>query len=835
MNDKTQYSPGWLMVFPIACVLWTVALLWWGTVWKLALPDGETLVIWHWRAMPFLRWPLAVVTLALVAWSARRMIRLQPRSHQAWLLTPLIFTPLPALPALFADLLSRHVVSNTIFFGWVAVTAWFFSRVYSAEVKHRLLTGPSGARRIVWVLFIIGACAYGYGGYYFSTHAGEHMGDEAHYRIQAQSLYEHGDLDLQRYITDEKGHLLGSKAHFHIAKTSRAPHAYSWHPPGLSFIAVPLWPWGMAGRHVLLGLIAGAGLAGIFLLARESGAGSRASLGVSLALGASTYWTLYAFRFLPETLGATLLLWSFYAVTVQRRRPWLAVVLAIAMNGYLPFAHTRFLPLSLMAFGFFGLMGLFGGTPERWTQRLLRLAVFSLLSLGFYAVYAYLQFNMFDGGSAYPVGSTLFSYLPGAWEVFADARGAAPILPLLYWLIPAALVWPWKDRSQPIFSLGLLLTVIACVLTSCTNRVSVGGACVQGRYLLVVVPLLAPGAAWCLSRAGSRQVSLFAALTAVSILPLFFLLFWIPELGRDFAQPFRTIGSQPLFDGIFMPYTGLRSTHLPAPVFLAATFAPLALLIALLCLHSGARRAGWTLTTLSLASLVYVHASTIRSARVWTPNDATPLLNRVHVQHVRMARMPDGNPRNFFELFGNGFRDFNMHGQLALTTEGLPATEPPLFREKDIDRNDWDGRPYRWFTLTGPFPPSPGPRILHVSGTVSGNARPFLAIKEGAHVRAETAIPVEHGHWQANQPFDLEGKKGDLYVLLRMEGEGVWGCEIDRLFWSRFHPRMLEDANLRLGNEFSRTSGPVATGGADILTTSTNAWGMPGEEWTIEP
>ncbi len=831
MNNTAARRTRWMIVLPFACLLLTAGLLWWGTVWKLLLPEGETLLVWHWRIMPVLRWPLALLTMGLVAWIWAAIRRAHTPGCWTWLLAPLVFTPLPALLALFTDLLPRLLVSNGLFFGWIITAAWSGTRIYSAYRAPALLAGPSARALLAWGLFIIGACAYGFGGYHFSSHAGEHLGDEGHYLIQARSLYEHGNLDLRRYITDEHGRRLASKSHFHIAATSRSPHYYSWHTFGLSLIAAPLWPWDIAARHFLLGLIAGAGLAGLFLLAMESGAGIRASLTISLALGASTYWTLYAFRFLPETMGATLLMWSFFAVALQRRRPWTAVFLAAIMNGYLPLAHTRFLPLSLMAFGFFGLMGLFGGTPERWPQRLIRLTAFSLLSFAIYGMYALIQFKMFVGGSAYPINSTLFSYLPGAWEVFADARGAAPILPLLYWMIPAALVWPWKDRSQPIFSLGLLLTFAACVLTSCTNRVSVGGSCVQGRYLLVVVPLLAPGAAWCLRRATSKETFLFMLLGAVSILPLFFLLFWLPHIARNFTEPFFTIGAQPLFDGIFMPYIGLRSIHLPTLVFRAAAIAPLVFLTAILFLQCGLRRFGWILTGLAFAAALFVHANTVMPGRERSPNETTSLLDRVDVQQIRLARRPDDRDLNFFEIFGREFRDFMHHGKLVLTTEELAATEPPIYREKDIERNDWDGRPYRWFTLTGPFSPSRGTWILHVSGTISGKARPHLVIKEGAHVRVETGIPVENGKWMLNQLVELQGKKGDLYLLLRVEGKGKWTCQIEQMLFSRYDPAILKDARLTLDTDFTRTSFPDSD---PVPVSSTNdhtaSWAMPDED-----
>lgn len=796
-----------MSVYPFAGVIWAACLLWWGVVWKLWLSDQEVLLIWHWKPMLTLRWPLALLTVTGVYFAWRTYCRvyagIRPAEGQpsgpvwGWLLAPLLLAPLPALPALFADLLPAGLVSNGLFYGSSLVAAFVAFRLYlSIRFAHVLCCRPSVVRG-AWGLFVAGALIYGGGGFFFSSQVGEHLGDEGHYRIQAQSLYEDGDLDIANNLNQDALMQRGP-ANFHIAGTSRPPHYYSWHPAGLSMLAAPLWPWGLAGRHLLLGLIAGAGLAGIFLLTMQSGAGMRASGTLALALGCSTYWMLYTFRFLPEILGAALLTWSFWGVSAQRRRPWIATVVAALVNGFLPFAHARFLPLSLLAFGFFGLMGLFGGSAEGWPKRLGRLTVFTLLTGAAYGAYAYTQNRMFVGGSAYPIEGTLCSYLPGGWHVFADKRGAAPLLPLLYWMIPAALVWSWKERFRPLFSVGLLLTFAACVLTSCTNWVSVGGSCVQGRYLLVVIPLLAPGAACCLRHSGVKETLLFMFLTVLSAVPLFYLLFWLPYIGRSFTFPLDTISSQPLFCGLFSPYCSLKLPYAADWRLVAGVVFPLAGLVGVLLLQIG-RRAGWIILAGVLLVAVLVHLGNGPYRQLAGPAQTSSLLGRVNVDRTYILRKPSLTSRSFFEIFGGSFRDFEVNRKLVLTNiRGLVA-KPPVFRVQDIECNDWAGRPYRWFSLTAPFAPGDGTWVVHVSGTITGDVCPQLAIKEGAHVLTETPIAVQDGRWEISQDFAMKKKKrGDLYLLLRMEGEGEWTCEINQLRWSRYNPAMLESANLSL-------------------------------------
>jgi len=814
MKESSGRSSRWMAFYPIAGVIWAACLLWLGTVWKLWLSDQEVLLVWHWKPMLVLRWPLALLTVisVFIGWraSCRVYASIRPVPNQrldgdrGWRLAPLMLAPLPALLALFADLLPAGLVSNGLFYGQSLVLAFLALRVYLSVRQPRIPGSHLTVAKIAWGLFVAGTCIYGGGGLFFSSRVGEHLGDEGHYRIQAQSLHEDGDLDIANNLNPDVLMKKG-RASLHVARASRPPHLYSWHPAGLSMLAAPLWPWGLAGRHLLLGLIAGAGLAGLFLLAMQGGAGRRAAGTLTLALGGSTYWILYAFRFLPETLGATLLTWSFWGVAAQHRRPWTATVVAALVNGFLPFAHARFLPVSLMAFGFFGLMGLFGGSAESWPKRLGRLTVFTLLTAVGYGAYAYTQHCMFVGGSSYSIERTLFSYLPGGWNVFADVRGAAPLLPLLYWMIPAALVWSWKERARPLFPVGLLLTFAACVLTSCTNLVSVGGSCVQGRYLLVVIPLLVPGTAFCLRRSGVKETLLFMFLTVLSAVPLYYLLFWLPYIGRNFTLPLVTIGAQPLFSGLFSPYCHLQVPYTGDWHLVAGTLFPLAGLVGMLLLLLGNRRTGWIM----LAGVLLVAGWVHRGNRPQRPLDgsaqAVPLLRRVNIDRAYITSKPSLTSRWFFDIFRASFGDFNANKKLVLTSIRDVAAKPPVFRLQDLENNDWAGRSYRWLSLTAPFTPSSGTWIMHASGTITGDARPHLAIKEGAHVLAETAIPVQNGRWEVTQDFTVKKKRGgDLYLLLRVEDEGEWTCEVNKLCWSRYNPDLLESLNLTLRTDETR-------------------------------
>jgi len=133
---------------------------------------------------------------------------------------------------------------------------------------------------------------------------------------------------------------------------------------------------------------------------------------------------------------------------------------------YLSFAHTRFLPLSLMGIGFYGLFGLC--SKEKWMPKIVRLTVFTILCLAGYTIYFAVQQSMF-GGFSYPVSRTLFSYPLGAWGNIAGTRGVVSLFPLFIWLIAAEIAWIITDKKKRMFASAILIIFLVGLFTSCTN------------------------------------------------------------------------------------------------------------------------------------------------------------------------------------------------------------------------------------------------------------------------------------------------------------------------------------------------------------------------------
>lgn len=529
--------------------------------------EGVGFAFWPSEQVLHLRWILALLAVLLavaatgLCLKALKRIHTQehPRARRAIdVLAPLSVLPLACVPLFMADILAPILSTNVPLFILLGALSLSLARLVSplldAGAKDDHKTWPWA-----WSIFLVALIGYAHGGYQFSKAVGEHVGDEGHYLIQAQSLYEDGNLDIKKQLlerlgTDDPAQV--DRGHYHIASQSRGDAFYSWHSFGLSLLLAPSWKWGLGGRHIVLGIISGAGLAGLFLLCRRMGAGNAASLLVVLSLGTSVFWGLYSYRALPEVLGATLIVWAFWAIAAQKHRPWLTVCVAAACCAYMPFAHTRFIPMSLMAIGLYGLFGLLG--DEKLRPKLIRLSTFTTFCLAGYAVYLAVQFSMFSGGSSYPIRSVLLSYPVGAWAAIVSDRGLISVFPVFYWLGVAMIVWFWVSKEKRLFCAGIAATFFACLLTSTTYPGYTGGTSVPGRYLVAVTTLFCVGAAVMLERVNYVARAWFIFLTLMSTAIFFFLWTNIAFVGRSFTLPLHVISSFPSLQDFFFPYTSYR-------------------------------------------------------------------------------------------------------------------------------------------------------------------------------------------------------------------------------------------------------------------------------------
>lgn len=396
---------------------------------------------------------------------------------------------------------------------------------------------------------------------------GEHAGDEGHYLIQARSLWFDGDLDIANNLRAEgalvRGHETEPKVH-HASPFSRDGHWYSWHLPGLCFLLAPTVPLGVVARHVVLAAIATSTLFGVLCLCRRTGAHAGASLVVTALFGLGIFWSVYAARALPETLGASLLVWLVWAMAAYAQRPLLSVSCAAGCCIALFWTQSRFGPLALLGGGLFGLRILTAAQP--WSTRIKYAAGFGLVAVVGAAHFLMLQRRFFEGGLPLKSSDYLFNYWPGLYLGLLSERGLLYSLPAIAWMLPALAYWLVLDRANRFVAIAAasLFTVNAVLSTS--NNIFTGGECLPGRYHLCVVPLLLPACAHLLPRISGWARGWFVFLSGFGIGALVLMVLALPALRKGFMLPLGNVEQVwPLFRGLLHPWASQKAFYAGGP------------------------------------------------------------------------------------------------------------------------------------------------------------------------------------------------------------------------------------------------------------------------------
>jgi hypothetical protein len=765
-------------------ILWPPMLI-------IPLEQNQFLDVWRFRFLLTFRIPLAVLLGLLSLLTIGLGRTLIPSSIWAHRLEPLALLPWITILQLFADRLGSSIAANALFFGPILVAAAIATRwlvipsPVQSEVHHK---------KTVWLIFILTVIIFSGMGIFFSYLVGEHAGDEAHYLIQTESLFKDGDLAVNNQLGPLPSSAEDRRAklsYMHMIENPATGNIYSYHPWGLSLLAAPIGAVGMIARQILLALIAAAGCAGMFLLCRRTGAGTVSSLIATISLTISFYWAIYSIRFLPEVLGATLLVWTFWAIAIQRDRPWASLAVAILCCSYLPVVHTRFIPAAAMGAGFYGLAGLFGS--ESRPRKLARLGLLAFLCTGSLLALIAIQKHLYGSGP-YAVGSILFEHPIAAWAIFFDSQGLLSVLPVFVWYAAAALIWLMIDREQRFMSAALVLTFGTVLLTSCTNIAALGGACVPGRYLLVAMPLLLPGTAHLLERASSMARLWFFFLAGISCVMLLFTFVHLPEIERAFNLPHQRLMENPLFNGLFNPFASLIYPRDATAPWYASAFVAVLLLATflLLLLPAKQRFAGAALFGLILAAGLLAHhhpfyrASLNRVARQWD------------LRHAMFDRRPASEPMALFHVSRQVFRD--TLNRPTLTTRDLGTERRGnLYSQPRLGKNDWDGRAFGWLTLTAPFKAPAGQIALRMLGAQTGQSEIIIAIRQGRHLLYEGKPPIKSRHLDATWVLPVADDGGNIYILARLEGEGEF--KLEQMYYTPALSTLLHEAQLYLPKE----------------------------------
>lgn len=503
------------------------------------------------QATPVLRIFVTVLLCALPALYMQRVSRLEAAPLQRDL-APLALLSLVGAVSLNHDLLGLAVASNFRFFFPLFLIAFVLTKWWSTGNAL-----PGTPRRWMILLLIPIALIYTWTCYHALKTVGPSAGDECVYIVMADGIFTDRSLDTQQAWA-RLGHER-PRGFMHLAPNARDGRWYSWHPFGLPLLIASAWafadnPVNEIGRSVAMGLLAALGCLGLWMLCRRSGASPTATSVAVLLICGSVFWTSFASRVLTELPGAVLLIWLFWAIAARKDRPRLSLCIALLTAVYCPFMHLRFLPLGLLGAFFYFMAILSDGSEIR--ARKIHAAMFVFLAGLGYLLWAGIQWSMYTGSSQ-PIGETLLSYPQGIWQIFFDRYAAGAAILALYGLLAAQVFWWLGSPEQRLMQYAVFSTFLACVVLNCTNIYPFVSSwdSTPGRYLFVVVPLLAPGTAYALSHARrpARTFFLFLALAGLATTILYFsLLPYAPQ--RTLAHHLLFLARQPVTFGFFMPF-----------------------------------------------------------------------------------------------------------------------------------------------------------------------------------------------------------------------------------------------------------------------------------------
>ena len=751
----------------------------------LNLPHTGRVLVW-----PAPWWSLAVFVSALplgfTAWRLSRGVPAgTPAGKAVHVLSPLALLPLSLYGPLLRFVLPQPLSANIVFFLPLVV----FSVVLFRWV--RLVEAGAGTLPRVKdsiAAGLVAAVFYLVAGVYFTLAVGPHSGDEGHYISQAESLWRDHDLDIRNNLGTPEAR---SPSWNHISPFSRDGRWYSVHAMGLPLLLAPAVPGGVAARHIILALLSGFGCAAMIELCRFYRARRLYAWLITGLVGLSCFWGVYSSRCLPEVAGATFAAWGLLAILRARDWPRASLVLALAVIGYLPWMHSRFIPVSMVWAGFYGLAVLL--SDETIGRKLVRAFVFSALYAVSIAGFFAFQRHLFLGGWPQSPERLLFSEPWGMWSILASDRGVLIAFPLFAGLLAAGLCAAVSSGSE---RWGARMTAILFVVVLCTGastKYHTGGSCVPGRFLVVMTPILVPFLVLAFARLGAaaRGWLLFCGLFSCALFVLE--LARLPEYSKSFADPRGASAIvYGLLDGLAKPLTSdaVSLLHPAGMLLLAGTFC-------LLAVRSGGV-AGW--------SMVAAMAAGVALTAVGEPPTRTGPdvgLNAERLKGIRggegnvIVQPLDGRALRRMPVFQASDRLWRFGAPGATTRDLGTLSVGRLISQPRIDVNDWSGHGYRWVTMVPPFETPPGPYVCRIRGRIEGDIDVVWAVRQGNRTLFETRLSKgSDGAVSALGRFDCR-RGGDIRILVRLDG-GEGALTDVSISWSPFPQRLMQALGLTL-------------------------------------
>jgi hypothetical protein len=316
-------------------------------------------------------------------------------------------------------------------------------------------------------------------------------GDEPHYLVIAHSLLADGDLQI------ENNHQRGDYRAF-FGGTLRPDYMtrgangaiYSIHAPGLPVLLLPGYAAaGYRGALLIMCLIAALAALAVFELAE-----ALTSRGTAWLTWAAVCLTVpfvpHAWLLFPETPGALLVAWA--ALWVWRPAPasaaaWLWRGAAL---GALPWLHTKFIVFSAIFAVALGIR------LRRQPRALAALALALGATIGLWLAYFYAIYGVFDPEAPYGDYTSQFVLLRniprGLLGLLIDQKFGLLFYSPVYLLAIAGMWIAGGRRPLRWASAVLVVTAAAFIASSARLHMWWGGSSAPARFLVPVLPCLAP-------------------------------------------------------------------------------------------------------------------------------------------------------------------------------------------------------------------------------------------------------------------------------------------------------------------------------------------------------
>jgi hypothetical protein len=468
--------------------------------------------------LPSILWlALAVSSALVVGWTSGRRFKTRLETRLATRLPVLLLSALLLLPWLPIRIPPAFLIWAGPLRYWVwALLAAVWVSTLAKRAPPLLQAIANDPRRAPWAAGTIAACLYVAGAWSVSPHLP--AGDEPHYLVITQSLLRDHDLKVENnYLHGDYREFYTADLKPHYLRRGQDHEIYSVHAPGLPALVAPVFAIsGYAGVVVFLSLLAAAATALTWTAAWRVTHDAAASWFGWAAVALSTPFFFQSFTMYPDVPGGALLMVAVLALATDEEPSTSRLVGCGAALALLPWLHTRFAVLSLMAGAALALRTFPGQADVRRVAALLVLPAISALSwFGFfYAIYGTPDPAAPYNGYTQTSMANLAHGIPGL--LFDQQFGLLPNAPV--YLCAALGLVPFARRS-PRLAGELIAITLPYAVAVAAYQMWWAGYSSPARFLTpVLLPLAVPAAVWFRSRPSPVARGMSLAAVAVSLL-----------------------------------------------------------------------------------------------------------------------------------------------------------------------------------------------------------------------------------------------------------------------------------------------------------------------------